>query len=338
VTVLVTGAGGFLGRYVAQQLVARGESVRAFCRGRYPELEALGVELIRGDLADPRAVGDACRDVEAVFHVAGTAGIWGPWEFYHRTNTLGTRHVIAGCRQHGVRRLVFSSSPSVTFDGSAQEGIDESAPYASRWLCHYPHSKALAEQEVLAASGQNGLRTCALRPHLIWGPGDAHLVPRLLDRARRGKLRRVGDGTNLVDMVYVENAAQAHLQAADALASVADSRVAGRAYFISQGEPVRLWEWIDDILAVAGLAPVQKSISLSAAWRLGAACEAVYRGLGVLREPPMTRFLTAQLGKSHYFKIDAARHDFGYRPQIDIAQGMQRLGEALAWQGQGAKR
>jgi nucleoside-diphosphate-sugar epimerase len=206
--------------------------------------------------------------------------------------------------------------------------VDESAPYPSRWLAHYPHSKALAEADVLSANGDGGLLTCSLRPHLIWGPRDNSLVPRLLARARSGRLRRVGSGKNLVDMVYVENAADAHLQAADAL--VPGSPVAGRAYFISQGEPVNCWDWIDEILALAGLPPVRKSISLRAAWRLGAVIETLYAVLRLKGDPPMTRFLAAQLATSHYFDITRAREDFGYEPRVSTAEGMGRLANALA--------
>jgi len=325
---LVTGAGGFLGLYLVEQLVARGDSVRGLCRGRYPELEALGVEVVRADLRDREALIAACQGMDVVFHVAAVAGLGGPWKHYYRTNTLGTRHVVEGCRQHGVGRLVFTSSPSVTFDGSDQCGVDESAPYPSRWLCHYPHSKALAEQYVLEANGKDGLLTCSLRPHLIWGPRDRHLIPKLLARARTGRLRRVGDGRNLVDMIYVENAAAAHLAAADALRP--GSAVAGRAYFLSQGTPVNCWQWIDQILALAGLPPVRKSISLSAAWRLGWAMEGVWRLLRLGSDPPMTRFLAAQLATNHYFDISRSRNDFGYEPHISTEEGMRRLKTSLS--------
>lgn len=319
---LVTGANGFLGQYIAEQLVARGDRVRALVRRDSPKLTDLGLELARGDIRDEIAVRAACAGVDAVFHIAAVAGIWGPWEHYYGINTLGTRHVLAGCREHGVSRLIYTSSPSVTFDGREQCGIDERAPYPERWLCHYPHTKALAEQEVLAANGPH-LATCALRPHLIWGPRDQQLVPRLIERARSGRLRRVGDGSNLIDMVYVENAADAHLQAADAL--TVGSPVAGRAYFISQGEPVNCWEWIDQLLALAGLPSVQKSISTRAAYHAGAALETAYRLLRLPGEPPMTRFLALQLGKSHWFDISRARQDFGYLPRVSIAEGMARL-------------
>jgi nucleoside-diphosphate-sugar epimerase len=251
---------------------------------------------------------------------------------YHAVNVLGTEHVVQACLQKGVGRLVFTSSPSVTFDGfkkmgADQNGIDESAPYAARWLCHYPHSKALAEQRVLAANKQGRLLTCALRPHLVWGPRDTHLIPRLIDRARRGRLRRVGAGQNRIDISYVENAAEAHLLAADALKP--GSPVAGSSYFISQGDPVNCWDWIDQVLALAGLPTVNKSMSFHAAWRLGGIFDRVYSLARLTGDPPMTRFLAAQLATNHWFEIGRARHDFGYFPRVSTDEGMERL--AASW-------
>jgi len=326
VNTLVTGAGGFLGLYIVEQLVARGDRVRALCRGNYPQLDALGVETIRGDLQDRDAVVAACEGIDCVFHVAALAGIAFDWKRFYGINVEGTQHVVAGCRRHGVGRLVYTSSPSVTFDAADQCGIDESAPYPTKWLCHYPQTKALAEQHVLAANG-DGLATCALRPHLIWGPRDRHLIPRLLARARSGRLRRVGEGKNLVDTVYVENAAAAHLQAADAL--LPESPAAGRAYFITQGEPVNCWGWINEILALAGLPPLRKTIPFSAAWKIGAVFELIYKTLRLKSEPPMTRFLAAQLATSHYFDINRAKEDFGYEAEITMEEGMRRLGREL---------
>ncbi len=323
---IVTGANGFLGLYLVEQLTRRGLPVRAVCRRSNPDLEATGAELFFADVTDRQAVSAACAGGEVVYHTAAVAGIWGKWEHFHQTNTLGTQHVIEGCRAQRVPKLIYTSSPSVTFDGSDQCGVDESAPYPDTWLCHYPHSKALAEQAVLAANGAD-LLTCSLRPHLIWGPRDRHLIPRLIERAQSGKLRRVGDGENLVDMIYIENAAVAHIQAAAALAP--GSAVAGKAYFISQGEPVNCWQWIDEILSLAGLPPLNKSISRAAAWRIGSVLEGVYRLAGVQSEPRMTRFLAAQLATSHYFDISAARRDFGYQPTVSTAEGMQRLGRWL---------
>lgn len=324
---LVTGGGGFLGRYIVEQLLARGERVRSFGRGDYPELEKLGVEVIRGNITNAEAVAKACEGVDCVFHVAALPGVSMKPEPYYAVNLLGTQNVIAACLKQGVGRLVYTSSPSVVFAGEDQAGIDESAQLALEWLrehrSYYSHSKAQAEFIVLDAN-RDELKTCALRPHLIWGPRDGHLIPRLLDRARRGRLRRVGDGQNLVDMIYVENAAEAHLLAADALAKD-DSPVAGNAYFLSQGEPVNCWDWIDEILGMAGLPAMGKSISFTNAWRVGHALEMIYRALRLSGEPPMTRFVAAQLAKSHWYDISAAKRDFGYEPRVSTAEGMERL-------------
>jgi nucleoside-diphosphate-sugar epimerase len=321
--VLVTGATGFLGRYIVEQLRARGDEVRGFCRRPDDELTKLGVEVSLGDISDRAAVVDACSGVDAVIHTAAVAGIWGPWDLYYSTNVLGTRYVLEGCREHGVRRLVYTSSPSVTFDGSPQRGVDERAPYPKRWLAYYPQTKAAAEQEVLAAHQPGLLHTCSLRPHLIWGPRDRQIIPRLLDRARRGKLKRIGDGTNRVDIIYVENAASAHLLALDRLADAAPA--GGRAYFLSQGEPVACWPWIDEVLSLAGLPPVKKRVPLRAAWYVGILLEGVWKRLGRTDEPIMTRFLAAQMATDHYFDLAAARRDLGYEPAISTAEGMRRL-------------
>lgn len=328
---LVTGGGGFLGRYIAEALVARGDTVRSFGRREYPELTACGVDVMRGDIRDGAALAAACDGVECVFHAAALPGIGLQRDTYEAVNRTGTELLLSAARSKGVKRFVYTSSPSVVFGGSDQCGVDESAPYDFGWMeanrAYYSLTKACAEKTVLAAS-DGGFRTCALRPHLIWGPRDSHLIPRLLARARAGRLRRVGGGTNLVDVTYVENAAAAHLRAANALAGDAPA-AAGKAYFISQGEPVNCWQWIDEILALVGLPPVQKSLSLATARRVGAACEHFYRLLGLSGEPPMTRFLASQLSTSHWFDIGAARRDFGYAPTVSTAEGMQRLGEWL---------
>lgn len=320
---LVTGGGGFLGLYIVEHLVARGDEVRVFCRGRYARLDELGVECIQGDVRDADAVRRACAGMDAVFHVAALPGIWGPWKRFYAINTEGTRNVIDACRRTGVPKLVYTSSPSVIYDGAAHENVDESHSYPERYLVHYPRSKALAERAILEANGSDGLSTVALRPHLIWGPRDNHLIPQLIRRAKSGRLRRVGDGTNLISMSYVENAAAAHLQAADVLSP--GSAVAGQAYFINEPEPVKLWEWIDELLARAGLPPVRKAVSAKTAWRAGAVLEGIYRLFRLPGEPPMTRFLASQLSSSHYYDVSKARRDFDYRPLVSVDEGMRRI-------------
>ena len=324
---LVTGGGGFLGLYVTEQLVSGGASVRVLTRGNYPRLDELGVETIHGDLRDAAAVAKACTGCDTVFHVAAVPGIWGPWRQYYEINTLGTQHVIDGCLSNSVARLIYTSTPSVVYDGRPHANANEDCPYATQFLCNYPKSKVLAEQAVLAANGQRGLATVALRPHLIWGPRDNHLIPRLIHRARSGRLRQVGDGENLISMSYVENVAAAHLQAASSLLPA--SPAAGKAYFINDPEPVRLWSWVNDLLARAALPPVRKRISAAAAYRLGACLEGIYALLRLRGEPPMTRFLASQLSNTHYYDISRARRDFGYAPLVTVEEGLRRLDPEL---------
>ncbi len=324
---LVTGGGGFLGGRIAQMLHARGDDVVALGRRTYPHLEDAGIHSIQADLRDGKAISSACKGKDVVFHAGALTGIWGTKRSFLETNVEGTRHVIDACRTHGVGRLVYTSSPSVVFGDEELSGVDESQPYPTRHLAHYPHSKALAERMVLAAN-DTSLATVALRPHLIWGPGDPHLIPRVVERARAGKLIQVGDGQNLVDICFIDNAAEAHLQAADALAP--GEACAGRAYFVSQGEPVELWPWLNGILAGLGIPTVKRSISYSTACRIGAILEIVYGAFRVRKEPRMTRFLAAQLAKSHYFDISAARTDFGYVPRVSTDAGVRRLLDSLS--------
>ena len=326
--VLVTGGGGFLGKAVVKKLVSRGYRVTSFSRNYYPKLDALGVRQIQGDIRDVTAVDQAVKNHELVFHVAALPGVWGDYDAFYGINTKGTLNILAACLTHKVPRLIYTSSPSVVFDGSDMEGIDESAPYPDHYEAAYPETKALAEKAVRAA-GQvtdgKGLATISLRPHLIWGPGDNHLVPRILARARR--LRRVGTGENRVDTIYIDNAADAHILAADRLKNQPD--LSGKVYFISQGAPIRLWEMVDRILAAGNKPPVRKTISAKAAYRLGAVMEWIYRGARLQGEPPMTRFMARELATSHWFNIEAAKKDLGYQPQMTLEEGLKQLAESL---------
>ncbi len=316
---LVTGGGGFIGGAVLKGLLKRGAEVRSFSRSRYPSLEALGVDALQGDLADASAVMGAIEGCDVVFHVGAKAGLWGPSAEYYRANVEGTKNVLSACRRHGVERLIFTSSPSVVFDGKDAEGIDESVPYPDRFDSDYSRTKALAEEMVLTASDAS-LKTVALRPHLVWGPGDNHIVPRIVARGRAGLLRRIGSHDKLVDTTYIDDAAEAHILAAENM-----DRAAGKAYFISQGDPRPLWEIINGILESAGIAPAHKSIPKNLALALAGAAEGIYSLLRIRSEPRLTRFLVRQLSTAHWFDISAAKRDLGYSPEVGIDEGMRRL-------------
>ena len=322
--VLVTGGGGFLGKAIIRRLVERGDHVRSFSRSFYQELESLGIEQVQGNIVDKDAVEKACKGVNLVFHVAAKAGVWGDYSDYFKTNVTGTENVIVACIRHKVPMLVYTSSPSAVFNGTDMQGIDESIGYPNKFHAHYPKTKAIAEQSVIRAA-RNGLMTIILRPHLIWGPEDNHLVPRIISRAE--SLVRVGDGKNLVDTIYIDNAADAHILAADRLEE--NHRLSGRVYFISQGQPVLLWDMVNNILKAAGLAPVKHSISRRTAWLAGAVFEVCYRLFNLSGEPQMTRFVAEELSTAHWFDISAARKDLGYVPRVSTEEGLRRLAEWL---------
>ena len=324
--VLVTGGGGFLGKAIVRRLISRGDRVRSLQRSDAPDLTALGVKCVRGDLADPIVVRKAIEGCQLVFHVAAKAGVWGRYDDYHRANVTGTENVISSCRAEGVQKLVYTSSPSVVFSGHDEAGVDESAPYPAKYLAYYPQTKAAAERLVIAANGP-GLATVSLRPHLIWGPGDNHLFPRLVQRARGGQLRRIGNGQNRVDATYIDNVVDAHIQASDRLES--GSPVAGKCYFISNDEPLPLWDLINRMLACADLPPVTRGISATAAYGIGSLLELAFKATGRQDEPRMTRFVARQLSTSHWYRLDAARRDFGYVPRIPVEEGLRRLRESL---------
>jgi nucleoside-diphosphate-sugar epimerase len=325
-TVLVTGGGGFLGTALIRMLRERGLTVRSLCRRHYPHLDQLAAEQIEGDIADPGAVSRAVDGCDTIFHTAAKAGIWGHDDDYERTNVDGTRHVIAAARAHGTRRIIYSSSPSVVFNGFDMAGADESVPYSPRFEAAYPETKARAEQIILG-SNCDKLATISIRPHLIWGPGDNNLLPRILARARRGQLRKIGRKNPLIDPVFIDNAAEAHLLAADRL--VPGSPIAGKTYFITQGETIPLWDMINHFLDAAGLRPVTRSVSRPLAFAAAGLLELAYVAAGKESEPPMTRFLARQLTTTHWFNIGAARRDLGYEPRVSIAQGLRQLKQWL---------
>lgn len=319
---LVVGGGGFVGSAIVRQLVDTGIEVGVFGRNHYPHLEELAVRQFQGDMLDSDLLIRAMQGYDTVFHVAAKAGIWGAKNEFEQTNVIGTRNVLGACFASSVQSLIYTSTPSVVFNRRDLAGVDESIPYAARFLCYYASSKAMAEQMVLAANSEV-LKTCAIRPHLVWGPGDPHLIPRLVERGKRQQLKIVGNGNNLVDITYIDNVADAHILAAENLNSSATA--SGNAYFISQGEPVNLWNWINNLFLRLGIEPVRKKIGFETAYAVGTLLEGIHLWFGMEKEPRMTRFLAEQLAKSHWFTINRARRDLGYVPRISTSEGLERV-------------
>lgn len=326
---VVTGGGGFVGRGLCRRLQDLGHDVTAIGRRPHPELAADGIRVALQDLAAADAAAALAAlfaGAECVFHTAAHVKMWGPREVFVRGNVTATAHVIAACRAAGVPKLVFTSSPSVVAADHDLRGVDESQPYPPRFRAFYPETKATAERDVLAAHGAR-LRTIALRPHLIFGPGDTNLVPTILRRARAGRLVQVGAGTNLVDLTFIDDCVTAHLRAAEALD--ARTTAGGRAYFISQGTPVPLWQWIGRVLALHGMPPVQRRLSAATARRLATLAEGVWRTCRLASDPPLTRFLADEMATDHYFDIGAARRELGYAPSCTVWEATERtFGEA----------
>ena len=321
--VFVTGAGGFLGSAICQFLRAADIKVIGFARRDYQHLTAIGVTLIKGDLQNKKQVYEAMQGCDLVFHVASKTGVWGDKGSYFRPNVEGTENILEACRLNDIDRLIYTSSPSVTFSGEDESGIDESQPYATQFLNFYSLSKAIAEQTVLKANS-NSLKTVALRPHLIWGPGDPHLVPRVIERAKVKKLKLIGKKDKLVDTIYIDNAVYAHLLAAVEL-NETNSRCAGKAYFLSNDQPIFMATMINKILTAANLPMVKTRVSAGLAYFVGTALEWWYLRTGKQEEPIMTRFVARQLSTSHYFNIEASKKDFNYQALVSIDDGMKQL-------------
>lgn len=319
--ILVTGGGGFLGSAVCRQLAERGHEVVAFQRSPAKHLESHGITSQEGDITDYSDLLNAASGCGAIVHTAGKAGIWGKPEDFYAINVEGTSNVIRACREQGISTLVHTSSPSVVHSGGDIEGGDESLPLATHFSAPYPETKAEAERRIIESNDEN-LKTTALRPHLIWGPGDPHILPRLLAKAKGGKLALPAPH-KIIDTIFVENAALAHINALDELITTA--RCAGKAYFVTNNEPLPQGEIIGKLLAALGTEVKIKAIPAGAAKIAGALCESAWKTFGLKGEPPVTKFSVEQLATTHWFNTKAAEHDLGYTPTITIDEGLAIL-------------
>ena len=326
VKALVTGAGGFVGGAIARALRERGDDVRGFSRGEHAALAAYGIDQYQGNVADPEAVAGAARGVDIVFHAAAKVGAGGRRADFYTTNVTGTANVLAACRECGVLALVYTSTPSVVSGPTDLEDADESVSYPTHYDADYGRTKAEAERLVLS-SASDGLKTVALRPPLIWGPGDTSLLPRVIERGRNGSLRRIKGPPTWTDITYIDDAVQAHLHAADRLLAGGDGarRINGRPYFVSSGDPVEIWEFINGLLSAGGVPAVRKSVSLRTALLVGWAFEKIHALSRAEGDPRMSRWIVWQLTTSRSFNISAARRDLGYEPRVSLEEGMGRL-------------
>lgn len=329
--VLVTGGRGFVGAALVAKLVERGDRVRVVDVAEAPP--NADVEYRRVDITDAKAVAEACEGVETVFHTAsvvhtrkGGAGA------LHAVNVGGTENLLAGSRAAGVGRFVYVSSASVVYDGKDIENGDERLGYATRTQAPYADTKIAAEQAVLAANGAGGLATCAIRPHVIFGPGDQRFLPALLDHAKAGRLKfQIGRGTWLSDFTYISNLVDALLLAEERLAP--GSPVAGQAYFITNGEPMAFWDFVKKLLARLGLPPIRYQVPRALAYGLAAIKEDVTSLLGrPSAEDGLSRFAIRYMCTHHYFSIAKAQRDLGYRPAVTVEEGIERTCRALGAQ------
>jgi nucleoside-diphosphate-sugar epimerase len=320
--ILVTGGTGFLGKRLVRTLLARGDSVRVLGRNACvcAELASFGArDIVRADLRDGDAVRRACAGMDVVCHAGALSAPWGPRAQFHAVNVGGTAHVIAGCRDHNVRRLVYVSSPSVVFNGQDQTGLPDDAPYPRRFASVYSETKKLGED--LVGTARNDLETVIIRPKAIFGPGDTSLLPRLLNAAARGRLPQIGDGANRIDLTYVDNVVHALSLSLESHAAV------GNTYTITGGESVRLWDVVRTLLGRLGYRNELRRVPLRTAYAVAALLEAASRVTG--REPLLTRYTVAVLARTQTYDISAARRDLDYAPLVSVTEGLEHTVAAL---------
>lgn len=312
--ILVTGATSLIGRHTVDALVDHGHDITTFQRG-----EGSGTRSILGSITDPAAVTQACDGQDAVIHLAAKVGVTGTWPEYEHTNVGGTELLLDAAAAGGVTRFVHVSSPSVAHAGEplVGAGADPADPTGTRG--HYATSKAMAEIVALGASTPT-MPVVAVRPHLVWGPGDTQLIGRIVERARQGRLALVGSGNALIDTTYVTNAADALVAALDRAPSLG-----GRAFVVSNGEPRTVHELVARITAAAGIDWRPRHVPTGVATAGGSVAERVWDRLGRIDDPPMTSFLAEQLSTAHWFDQRETRIALQWKPAVSLAEGFGRL-------------
>ncbi len=320
--VLVTGASGFLGGALIKRLCAEGHTVVGVSRSE-PKWEHIRFTWVKMDLCQKDSYEHLAGSFDVVMHTAAKAGIWGSYDDYYTANVLATEWLLEKSVSWGVKAFVYTSSPSVVFDGYKNlMNVNESVAYPQKYYCYYSQTKMLAEKLVM--SKKHLFKVVALRPHLIYGPGDNHLLPRIIEKANKGKLKKIGGHKNKVDIIYIDNCVQGHMQALDSIMGLGADQLNGKAYFIADEKPVVLWDWVNQVLLALGFKPVVSSVPFYLAYVLGLFFEFVFKILGIKSEPPLTRFVVNSLATDHYFDQSAAKNDFGYLAKVSQEEAFEK--------------
>ncbi len=321
-----------MGAAIARALKARGDQVIVLDLA--PECPVEGVDYRRVDITDKAAVNEACRGVDTIIHNASIVHTkQNKQDVVWAVNLGGTENMLEAAQQNGVARFIYISSGSVVYEGKDIENGDESLPYSAVSQAPYADSKIAAEKVALAANGKGGMATCALRPHVVFGPGDNRFMPALLAKGRNGQLRvQIGRGVWLSDYTYVSNMTDAVLLADEALAKDGlNSVAAGQAYFITNGEPMPFWDFIRKVAARLGFPPIKYTAPKSLVYAIAAVKEGIdtLKGGTLNAEDGLTRFAIRYMCTHHYFSIEKARRDLGYNPAVSVDEGIERTCQHL---------
>ncbi len=331
---LVTGGCGFVGWNLVDALIARGDEVTVADiteKAHRPD-----VKYVKVDITDPEAISAAIEGMDTVFHNASMVHtavnmvdlVW-------KVNLGGTQNVIKACQEHGVKKLVYVSSGSVVYEGNDIENGTEDLPYSSVSQAPYADSKIQAEKEALAADGVKGVRVCAIRPHVIFGPGDGRFLPALLKKAYSGQLKfGVGRRNRFSDYTYISNLTDALLLADEGLEE--GGKAGGEAYFVTNGEPMPFFDFIDMVLVRLGKPKVKWMVPGKIAYAVAAIAEGIdtLKGGSLNSEDGFTRFSVRYMCSHHYFSIEKAKRDLGYEPKVNLVEGLDKTMVWLRENGQ----